>query len=105
MTAESSLEGSQQPKFRVRLYVAGSAPNSIAAVANLRAAVAACPDAHVTIEIIDVLITPERALLDGIFVTPMLVRAEPPPERRVLGRLQDRAMLLAALGLEEAPRD
>jgi hypothetical protein len=43
-------------------------------------------------------------LQDGILVTPMLVKIEPPPERRVLGSLHDRPRLLAILGLDEAPR-
>lgn len=89
-------------RLRVRLYVAGEAPNSVAAVANLRAALALHPDREAEIEIIDVLRAPERGLRDGVLVTPMLVRVEPAPERRVLGSLGHRATLLAALGLEEA---
>jgi len=40
---------------------------------------------------------------DGVLVTPMLVKIEPQRARRVLGRLRDRRLRLAALGLDEAP--
>lgn len=57
---------------------------------------------RIELEIIDVVKNPERALRDGVLITPMLVRVGPPPERRILGRLSDRAMVLSLLGLEDA---
>ena len=83
----------------VRLYVAGSAHNSVAALANLRAALTQCPRAE--LEVIDVTGDPARALRDGVTMTPMLVKLAPTPERRVLGALCDREGLLEALGLVE----
>jgi circadian clock protein KaiB len=88
-----------EARLRVRLYVAGDAPNSAAASSNLQAALAACPDSATDVEIIDVLHDAERALRDGVLVTPMLVKVGPPPERRILGNLNDRGALLRALGL------
>jgi circadian clock protein KaiB len=102
MATSSAVERNVKVQLRVRLYVAGDAPNSLAAVANLRAAVAEFPKHSVDIELIDVLSDPERGLRDGILVTPMLVRSEPLPERRVLGNLRDRGVLLGALGLDKA---
>ncbi|HEY0465744.1 MAG TPA: circadian clock KaiB family protein [Polyangiaceae bacterium] len=96
----SAVEPNVKIQLRVRLYVAGGAPNSLAAAANLRSALAEFPMYSADIELIDVLSDPERALRDGILVTPMLVKCEPPPERRVLGNLRDRGMLLGALGLQ-----
>lgn len=85
---------------RLRLYVAGASPNSVAALANLRAALAEHAGLSAELEIIDVLHDPGRAQRDGILITPMLVRVSPLPERRVLGNLRDRATLLGALGIE-----
>jgi circadian clock protein KaiB len=92
-------------RLRIRLYVAGDAPNSVAASSNLRAVVAGLPKDRVELDVIDVLAAPERGLTDGVFITPMLVKVEPLPERRVLGTLNDRRGLLAALGLEEDARE
>jgi len=84
--------------LRLRLYVADDAPNSLTAIANLRAALAQRPAGPVELEIIDVVDDPARGLRDGILVTPMLVRLAPVPERRILGNLRDRALLLEVLG-------
>jgi circadian clock protein KaiB len=92
-------------RLRMRLYVAGESPNSIAARANLRAALQQYPERHVDLEVIDVLRNPERGLQDQVLVTPMLVKVEPLPARRVLGNLSSRAALLSALGLEDEPHD
>ncbi len=101
-TPTDDPEASPSP-IRLRLYLAGDAPNSSIASANLRAALAALPQLRVDLEIIDVLQDPDRALRDGILVTPMLVKLAPFPERRVLGNLRDPAVLRRALGLDQAP--
>ncbi len=90
-------------KVHVCLYIAGASPNSVAALANLRIALAPFSDQFVAVQIIDVLVDPQRGLRDGILITPMLVRTEPLPERRILGNLSDRVTLLSALGLAESP--
>ena len=89
------------PSIRLELYVAGQAPNSEAAVAALRLLVAAFPGRTFELEIIDVLRDPERALRGGVLITPALHKILPLPERRVLGNLRDRRILLDVLGLEE----
>ena len=47
--------GSLTRTLRLRLYVAGDAPNSVAALANLRLALAELAPRGVELEIIDVL--------------------------------------------------
>jgi circadian clock protein KaiB len=85
----------------VRLYVAGDGPNAVTARRNLDAFLAQYPDYQVELEVIDVLRNPERGLADGVLVTPLLVKVAPPPERRVIGNLQDRTALVAGLGFGE----
>jgi circadian clock protein KaiB len=81
----------------LRLYVAGSAPNSLKAIANAKAI---C-DEHFAlqheIEIVDMLANPEQGLADGIIVTPTLLRLSPLPVQRVIGNLSDAAQVLLAL--------
>lgn len=83
---------------RLTLYVAGDAPNSLGARAHLTAALAELSDHEIEVEIVDVVSDPDRGLRDGVLVTPMLIRRAPLPERRILGNLRDRALLLAVLG-------
>jgi circadian clock protein KaiB len=86
--------------FRFRLFVAGDAMNSTQAIANLTALCRAyLPDRH-AIEIVNVFREPKRALADGVFMTPTLVRLAPPPELRIVGTLSQTQPVLRALGLE-----
>lgn len=86
--------------FRFRLYVAGDAQNSSQAIANLTSLCRAyLPDRH-EIEIVDVFRDPQRALADGIFMTPTLVKLMPSPVRRIVGNLSQAEPVLQALGLE-----
>ena len=87
----------KSPGLRLRLYVAGNAPNSVKAIANCRAI---C-DEHFTsgheLEIVDLLEHPKRALADGVIVTPTLLKLFPLPVQRVIGSLSDTNQVLLAL--------
>ncbi len=84
-----------------RLYLAGGAPNSVRALANLYAI---CrkhfPQSH-RIEVIDVLKEPMRALSEAILVTPTVVKVSPAPELQIIGNLSDEEEVLRALGLPQ----
>jgi circadian clock protein KaiB len=85
--------------FRFRLYVAGDAQNSAQALINLKALCQAHLQHRHTIEIVDVFRQPKRALTEGIFLTPTLVKLAPSPARRIVGTLKDTDVVLQALGL------
>ena len=82
----------------LRLYVSGPAPNSELARAHLAAFLAEHAGRVVDVEIIDVLLSPERGLQDGILVTPTLIRVRPAPQQHVVGNLRNRAALVAGIG-------
>jgi circadian clock protein KaiB len=90
-------------RFKFRLYVAHDTPNS----AQARANIAAICEQHLKhryhIDIIDVLREPKRALADGIFMTPTLVKLAPGPMLRIVGTLSQAQTVLHALGLQPAP--
>jgi circadian clock protein KaiB len=94
---------SRPPQFKFLLYVAGDAHNSTQALANLNALCRThLPKRH-HIEIVNVFREPDRALADGIFLTPTLVKVAPAPGRRIVGTLSQRQPLMDALGLETEP--
>ncbi|MDO8770955.1 MAG: circadian clock KaiB family protein [Burkholderiaceae bacterium] len=86
--------------FKFRLYVAGDALNSAQALANLGALCRAHLAGRHEIEVVDVFREPKRALVDGIFMTPTLVRLAPSPVRKIVGTLSQTQPVLQALGLE-----
>ena len=91
---------SSRTKYKFRLYVAGDAPNSAQARANL---IALCqthlPDSY-EIEVVDVLKEPMVALKDNVLMTPTLLKLSPAPVRRIVGALSQMQTVLDTLGLE-----
>jgi circadian clock protein KaiB len=89
--------------FKFRLYTAGDTQNSMQAIANLGALCRVyLPDRH-EIEVVNVLREPKRALADGVFMTPTLVKLAPLPTRKIIGTLSDAQIVLQALRLEAVP--
>lgn len=87
--------------YRFRLYVAGNGTNSAQAAANLAALCRTHLAERSTIEIVDVYREPMRALEDGVFMTPTLLKLGPAPARRIVGTLSQTSSVLAALNLGE----
>jgi circadian clock protein KaiB len=85
--------------FKFRLYVAGDTQNSAQARANLAVICRDYLSGKYEIEIVDVLKEPKRALDDGIFMTPALVKLGPAPAQRLVGTLSQTEIVLLALGL------
>ncbi|MGD0135714.1 MAG: circadian clock KaiB family protein [Bryobacteraceae bacterium] len=89
-----------QTIFKFRLYVAGDTQNSIMALANLSALCEGRLPKHHKIEVVDVLREPKRALADGIFMTPTLVKLAPSPMQKIVGTLSESGRVSKALGLK-----
>ncbi len=88
----------EKSALKLRLYIAGNAPNSLRAIENLKAFCAdSLVDGH-ELEIVDLLKEPSRALADGIIVTPTLLRLSPLPALRLIGNLSDASQLKHSLG-------
>lgn len=92
-----------KPKLALRLYVVSGAPNSIAARANLSALLSELDPSSYTLEIVDCIAEPHRALAEGVLVTPTLVKSQPEPMQTIIGSLSDKRAVVTALGLESTP--
>lgn len=86
--------------FKFRLYVADDALNSAQAQANLTALCRTYLADRCEVDLVDVFKEPKRALLDGIFMTPTLIRLAPLPVRRIVGTLSQTAVVLRALDVD-----
>lgn len=88
--------------WQLRLYVAGTAPRSERALANLRA----CCEQHLagqySLEVIDVQQYPQLARRDQVLALPLLVRRLPSPRRCLVGDLSNPEQLLRSLFSAEA---
>ena len=88
--------------FRFRLFVAGDTQNSIAARANLNALCRTHLQDRHEIEVVDILLEPKRALTDGVFMTPTLLKVAPGPVCKIVGTLSNELTVLQAIGMQTA---
>lgn len=87
--------------WRLRLYIAGQTPRSLAAYANLRRLCEQHLAGRHEIEVIDLARHPELARADQIVALPTLVRRLPIPVKRLIGDLANVERVL--LGIELFP--
>jgi circadian clock protein KaiB len=86
--------------WRLRLYIAGQTPNSIAALVNLKKI---CKDelrGKYRIEVVDLLKKPQLAKGDQIVAIPTLVRRLPPPVKKIIGNLSKTESVVVGLDLQ-----
>jgi circadian clock protein KaiB len=96
------LVSSRDGKYILRLYVAGSTPQSTRAVNNLKAICETHLKNRYELTVINLYEQQERARADQIVVAPTLVRHLPLPVRRVIGDLSKTDRVLAALNIPPA---
>ena len=87
----------------LRLYVAGSTPQSSRAITNLKKICEANLQGQYVLTVVDLYAEPHRAREDQIVVAPTLIRHAPLPVRRVVGDLSNTERVLKALDLECEP--
>jgi len=93
-------KSSRRAFYRLRLYIAGQTPNSIAAIANLKRI---CEDklrGKYNIEVVDLLKKPQLAKGDQIIAIPTLVRRLPPPVKKIIGNLSKTGSVIVGLDLQ-----
>jgi circadian clock protein KaiB len=83
----------------LRLYIAGTTSNAIAALSNLKAICEEHLRGRYSIEIIDLIKNPQLAAGDQILATPTLVRALPTPIKKIIGNLASSERVLVGLDL------
>ena len=93
----------RRPGYKFRLFVAADTVNSGQATANLNTLCRERLVGRHEIEIVDVFREPQRALAEGIRMTPTLLKLAPPPTRRIVGTLVDTQRVLETLGLDTDP--
>jgi circadian clock protein KaiB len=86
-------------QYKLRLFVTGSTPRSIRAIANMRKICEESLHGRYDLEVIDVYENPDATRELQIVATPTLVKILPEPLRRIIGDLSDKERVLAGLNL------
>lgn len=86
--------------FSLRLFVTGATPNSLRAVANIKAICEKYFAGKYQLEIIDVYKHKDLAEQEQIVALPMLLKIFPLPTRKLIGDLSNTAKVLDVLGIK-----
>ncbi len=96
---------SQEVKtWRLLLYVAGESARYRTALSDLKQVCEQYLDGNYSIEVVDVLVNPERAQRDHILAVPTVVKKSPLPERRLIGDLSHTELVLEGLDIPNTRR-
>ena len=88
-----------EPRFKLRLFIAGASTNSIRAVANLKAICEKYLAGRYDLEVVDVHQEELLAENEQIVALPLLIKQHPSPVRRMIGDMSDTKKVLKGLGL------
>jgi len=86
-------------KCVLKLYVTGQTANSAKAIENMKDVLKNGLSDLYKLKVIDVVKNPQLAEEDKILATPALVKALPPPVRKIIGDLSDKEKVLLGLDL------
>jgi circadian clock protein KaiB len=86
-------------EYVLRLFVSGKTHQSEQAIFNLRRICEEEFDGEYSMQIIDILESPELAEEAKIRATPTLIKDQPLPLRRVIGDLSDKDRVMVSLDL------
>ncbi len=87
-------------QYDLRLYVAGQTPKSMAAIANLKHICDTHLAGRYSIQIIDLVETPQLAIRDHILAIPTLIRRLPEPVTRIIGNMSKSERVIVGLDIE-----
>lgn len=90
------------PAYLMKLYIAGTTPNSIRAVANLRAICDEFLKNRYELIIIDIYANPGAIQEADILAAPTLVKVLPEPVRTFIGDMSDKERLLIGLEIQKS---
>lgn len=93
------MMAAKEKEWQLRLYIAGQTPKSVTALRNLKKYCETHLKGSYSIEVIDLLVTPQLAEGDQILAIPTLVRKVPEPIRKIIGDLSNEEKVLVGLNI------
>lgn len=93
---------SRKLSYVLRLYVTGQTPRSLQSIENLQRLCEKHLPGRFSLEVIDIYQQPALAAEGQIIAAPTLIKAMPPPLRRLVGDFSDANRVVLGLDLQEA---
>jgi len=92
---------SETPEYVLRLYVTGTTPNSLSAIANIKKICEEHLEGRYGLQVIDLYQQPSLAKGEQIIATPTLIKKLPLPLRRIIGDMSSTERVLVGLDLRK----
>lgn len=100
----SSSSSASAGVLKLKLYVAGQTPKSLAALSNLKKICDEHLKGKYHVEVIDLMKNPQLAQGDQILAIPTLVKKLPVPVRKIIGDLSNTDRVLIGLDITDIER-
>ncbi len=100
--AEAAVEERRTTKYLLRLYITGTTPRSLQAIANVKSICEEHLKGRYELEVIDLYQQPVLAQGEQIIAAPTLIKKLPEPLRRIIGDMSNTEKIL--VGLELKPK-
>ena len=91
--------------YHLRLFVTGTTPRSVKAIANIKKICEEHLKGRYDLEVIDLYLQPELARSEQIIAAPTLIKKMPYPLRRIIGDLSVEGQVLARLDIQEIKKE
>jgi circadian clock protein KaiB len=98
---ERALSRGEAEHYVLRLYVAGSTPQSTRAIVNIKQLCEQYLEGRYELEVVDIYQQPEVARSEQLLAAPTLIKKLPLPLRKLIGNMSDLDRVL--LGLDIVP--
>ncbi|MFW6081148.1 MAG: circadian clock KaiB family protein [Desulfosalsimonas sp.] len=95
------MEPDNTRNWRLCFYVSGDEEKTDSAVRVLRQICEENIAGKYEIKVIDITVNPQIAVSENIIATPCLIKKQPPPNKKIIGDLTDKAKLLRVLGIKD----
>lgn len=96
---EQARVSAQEKHYVLRLYVAGTTPQSVRAISNIKKICEENLSGRYELEVVDLYQQPQLAQGEQIIAAPTLIKKLPLPVRRIIGDMSNTEHVLAALDL------
>ncbi|MDD5033431.1 MAG: circadian clock KaiB family protein [Methylococcaceae bacterium] len=100
---ERALDSQAEQYYTLRLYVTGTTPQSVRAIANVKKICEEHLQGHYELEVVDLYQQPQLAQGEQIIAAPTLIKKLPLPLRRIIGDMSKAERVLVGLDLRKKP--
>lgn len=100
-TFEDAIQGSTDGDYVLRLYVAGTTPQSVRAITSIKKICEEFLKGRYSLEIVDIYQQPKLAEGEQIIAAPTLIKKLPFPLKKLIGDMSDKERVLVGLDLKK----